>query len=208
MAQHITVNNNKEYSSRSFEAEKHLRIDELFQPQIMKRVQRFYSNENDFSSSVIYLILPNELNEFKHKDFFVHDESGKVVVSNGLINTLNKMAIYSNRTLFPIDCANTTDISYWLSVCGSNTNILPYQRVLIVLQNLHIIHKRRDILLDELLQYGLYNLRYKQIYHLRNEEKLILINKLGICFDIIIDFTCCTSGKQIVSVYNRLPGKL
>ncbi|CAH8434363.1 unnamed protein product [Schistosoma guineensis] len=208
MAQHITANNNKEYSSRSFEAEKHLRIDELFQPQIMKRVQRFYSNENDFSSSVIYLILPNELNEFKHKDFFAHDKSGKVVVSNGLINTLNKMAIYSNRTLFPIDCANTTDISYWLSVCGSNTNILPYQRVLIVLQNVHIIHKRMDILLDELLQYGLYNLRYKQIYHLQNQEKLILINKLGICFDIIIDFTCCTSGKQIVSVYNRLPGWL
>ncbi|VDP71008.1 unnamed protein product [Schistosoma curassoni] len=65
-----------------------------------------------------------------------------------------------------------------------------------------------DILLDELLQYGLYNLRYKQIYHLQNQEKLILINKLGICFDIIIDFTCCTSEKQIVSVYNRLPGKL
>lgn len=91
---------------------------------------------------------------------------------------------------------------------GSNTNILPYQRVLIVLQNVHIIHKRMDILLDELLQYGLYNLRYKQIYHLQNQEKLILINKLGICFDIIIDFTCCTSEKQIVSVYNRLPGKL
>lgn len=60
MAQHIAVNNNKEYSSRSFEAEKHLRIDELFQPQIMKRVRRFYSNENDFSSSVIYC----ELNGF------------------------------------------------------------------------------------------------------------------------------------------------
>ncbi|CAI2722684.1 unnamed protein product [Schistosoma spindalis] len=118
------------------------------------------------------------------------------------------MAMYSNRTLFSIDCANTTDISYWLSVCGSNTNILPYQRILIVLQNVHIIHKRMTILLNELLQYGLYNLRYKQIHNLRNQEKPILINKLGICFDIIIDFTCCTSGKQIVSVYNRLPGWL
>ncbi|XP_018647649.1 putative dynein heavy chain [Schistosoma mansoni] len=210
LAQHITStnNNNKEHSSRSFEAEKRLRIDELFQPQIMKRVQGSYSNENDLSSSVIYLILPNELNEFKHKDFLVNYMSGKVVVSNELINALNKMAMYSNRTLFSIDCANTTDISYWLSVCGSNTNILPYQRILIVLQNVHIIYKRMDTLLDELLQYGLYNLRYKQIHHLQNQEKPLLINKLGICFDIIIDFTCCTSGKQIVSVYNRLPGWL
>uniref|UniRef100_A0A5K4F7S1 MT domain-containing protein n=1 Tax=Schistosoma mansoni TaxID=6183 RepID=A0A5K4F7S1_SCHMA len=210
LAQHITStnNNNKEHSSRSFEAEKRLRIDELFQPQIMKRVQGSYSNENDLSSSVIYLILPNELNEFKHKDFLVNYMSGKVVVSNELINALNKMAMYSNRTLFSIDCANTTDISYWLSVCGSNTNILPYQRILIVLQNVHIIDKRMDTLLDELLQYGLYNLRYKQIHHLQNQEKPLLINKLGICFDIIIDFTCCTSGKQIVSVYNRLPGWL
>ncbi|CAH8433191.1 unnamed protein product [Schistosoma rodhaini] len=210
LAQHITStnNNNKEHSSRSFEAEKRLRIDELFQPQIMKRVQGSYSNENDLSSSVIYLILPNELNEFKHKDFLVNYMSGKVVVSNELINALNKMAMYSNRTLFSIDCANTTDISYWLSVCGSNTNILPYQRILIILQNVHIIDKRMDTVLDELLQYGLYNLRYKQIHHLQNQEKPLLINKLGICFDIIIDFTCCTSGKQIVSVYNRLPGWL
>ncbi|TNN10619.1 Dynein heavy chain domain-containing protein, partial [Schistosoma japonicum] len=212
LAQYITPYNNKGYLDKSFEAEKRLRTDELFQPQIIKPVPGYYSysNKNSFSSSTIYLILPNELNEFKNKDFLIKYQSKQPITSsNGLQTALQKMAMYSNRTLFSIDCINTTDISYWLSLCGSNTNTFPYQRILFILRNVHIIDKEINQQLDEFLQYGLYNLRYKQMHSIQDHEyNLSLVNKLGILFDIVVDFTCCQSWKQLISVYNKLPSWL
>nr|CAX73078.1 hypothetical protein [Schistosoma japonicum] len=212
LAQYITPCDNKGYLDKSFEAEKRLRTDELFQPQIIKPVPGYYSysNKNSFISSTIYLILPNELNEFKNKDFLIKYQSKQPITSsNGLQTALQKMAMYSNRTLFSIDCINTTDISYWLSLCGSNTNTFPYQRILFILRNVHIIDKEMNQQLDEFLQYGLYNLRYKQMHSIQNHEyNLSLVNKLGILFDIVIDFTCCQSWKQLISVYNKLPSWL
>ncbi|KAK4473205.1 hypothetical protein MN116_004381 [Schistosoma mekongi] len=212
LAQYITPYDNKEYFNKSFEVEKRLRTDELFQPQIIKPVHGYYSysDENSFISSTIYLILPNELNEFKNKEFLIKYQSKQPTTSsNGLLTVLHKMAMYSNKTLFSIDCINTTDISYWLSLCGTNTNTFPYQRILLVLRNVHIIDKKMNQQLDELLQYGLYNLRYKQMHNIQNHEyNLSIVNKLGILFDIVIDFTCCQSWKQLVSVYNKLPNWL
>ncbi|VDQ00990.1 unnamed protein product [Trichobilharzia regenti] len=215
LAQYIITSDSIKYFNDSFETEKRLRVSGLFQPQIRKQSQGgYYSNQDNFISSVVYLILPNKFNEYTTEDFFNSNWSGIESNSNKLLNELRNMAVYLNRTLFCIDCASTSDISHWHSLCGSSTNIFPYQRVLICLRNIHMMERNLSKELHELLHYGLYNLR-EQVMRTEKQQKEFLLsnnnnnnNKLGIRFDILIDFTCCHSKRQISSLYYRLPSWL
>ncbi|CAH8433033.1 unnamed protein product [Heterobilharzia americana] len=204
LAQYVNITNSMEHTDNSFETEKRTRIKELFQPQVTKQIRGYYSDQNSFVSSAVYLILPNKLN-----DNFLNENncSDKEPNPNGLFDEVHTMAVHSNRTLFSIDCSDMTDISYWRSLCGPETNKLPYQRILILLRNAHLINKKmvNDEQLYKLLHNDLHSLR-RNI--LQSSQESLCNNQLGIRFDIIIDFTCCTSEKELTSLYNKLPSWL